>query len=153
MAGVILIYSLKDQNFLLQGPGSETSRTGPNGPQGPSGTILNYVDRNPNDGSFLRAVGSTTIENRASFVSPGSYALSTVYVWVSIAPGVGDSRVFTFRLNGVNTALSVTISGASTTGTDLVNSVAVTPGDLISLLHTEIGNPNNTGLSVSAILN
>jgi len=51
-----------------------------------------------------------------------------------VAPGAGTSVTYTFRKNGVNTALAVTISGTNTTGEDIVNSAAFTVGDKVSLI-------------------
>ena len=48
-----------------------------------------------------------------------------------VAPGVATSLVFTLRLNGADTALTVTVSGTDTTGTDTSNSVTVVAGDRV----------------------
>ena len=70
-----------------------------------------------------------------------------LYARVTTAPGVGNSRVFRIRLNAVNTALTVTIAGANTTGNDVVNTVAVVAGDLISIALTRVGAANATSIS------
>lgn len=52
----------------------------------------------------------------------------------SLAPGVGETFVYTVMVNGVPTALTVTISGAvQVWGSDLVNAVRVIVGDYVSL--------------------
>ena len=52
------------------------------------------------------------------YVMPPAYDYKKFYVKLMTAPGGATSRAFTFRDNGADTALSVTISGASTTGSN-----------------------------------
>lgn len=63
-------------------------------------------------------------------------------VITNIAPGLGKSYTFTVYLNGVVTLLTVTISGAAdTSGSDMVNTVLVAPGDKIYLYVEMAGVP------------
>jgi hypothetical protein len=57
------------------------------------------------------------------------------------APGVGKSWTFTVMVNGVATALSVTISDAEVTGRDTVNEITVAPGDYLTLQAVPSGTP------------
>lgn len=59
--------------------------------------------------------------------------VKNLYIRLDAAPGVGTSRVFTVFKNGSSTALTVTISGTDTTGSDTTNSVSVSAGDKVSL--------------------
>lgn len=60
--------------------------------------------------------------------------MKNLVVRIRSFPGVGKSIIFTVRINGVNTSLTATISGAVTTGgNDLINSVRVAIGDLVTL--------------------
>lgn len=77
---------------------------------------------------------STTESSRQSLVT-NSGNISRLYVRTSnTQPGTG-ALVFTLRVNGVDTALTVTVAANAVAGTfsDTVNSVAVNAGDLISL--------------------
>lgn len=52
----------------------------------------------------------------------------------SVAAGAAQSFVYTMRVNGVNSALTVTVSGAAqVTGMDTTNVVQIDPGDRITL--------------------
>ena len=58
--------------------------------------------------------------------------LRNLFVKSNSAPGAGQSYTYTVRVNGVNTALTATISGAAQYfNTDLVNTVPVNVGDRI----------------------
>jgi len=49
-------------------------------------------------------------------------------------PGAGESYIFTVRVNGGATLLTATIAGAvDTEGTDLVNGIAIAPGDYVTM--------------------
>ncbi len=57
----------------------------------------------------------------------------------------GQSRTFVLRKNGINTALTLTISGSGATdASDLTHSVTVAPGDHLSVLHTATVTPTST---------
>jgi hypothetical protein len=60
------------------------------------------------------------------------------------APGVGNTRTFTVRKNGVDTGVTLTISGTDTSGT-FSGSVAFADGDLISLKASSTGTPAAPG--------
>lgn len=57
------------------------------------------------------------------------------------APGAGTSRTFTVRKNGVDTALTLTISNTATTGADTTHSFTVAAGDRVSISSTVSGIP------------
>lgn len=59
---------------------------------------------------------------------------------VSVAPGTGNSLSFTLRDNGANTAITATISGASSTSAcDSTDQVTTTSGDLLDWALTPSG--------------
>jgi len=51
--------------------------------------------------------------------------------------GNGNNIVYTLRVNGVATALTVTLASTASDGSDLVNSVAVAAGDLLDIIATK----------------
>jgi len=56
------------------------------------------------------------------------------YVTIEIPPGVGENVVFTVMINGIATAIIVTIAGAAQLDdSDLVNAVAVILGDELTI--------------------
>jgi hypothetical protein len=92
--------------------------------------------------------GFTTIEAEGS--APWSVAgtFQKLYVTLATAPGAGKSLTFTVRKNGVDSALAVTISGTNTAGSDLTNTVSVTPGDLLTLKCVGSGTPTVSKVQV-----
>lgn len=50
---------------------------------------------------------------------------------------IGSNITYTLRVNGVNTLLAVTMAATATSASNLVNSVAVNPGDLVSVSVTK----------------
>jgi hypothetical protein len=65
-------------------------------------------------------------------VCPIAGTLSKWYIVASASPGGGTKAWrFTLLKNGIPTALQVTITGAATSGSDLVNSVTIAPGDIL----------------------
>jgi hypothetical protein len=82
-----------------------------------------------------------TSEANTQIVITKDSVISNLTVRLTAAPGGTTSRTFTLRLNGANTALSVTITGAATTGSNTVDTVSVTQFDRIALLHTRSAPP------------
>lgn len=68
-----------------------------------------------------------------AFPWPATGTFRNFVVSTDVAPGVGKTCTYTVRKNGVDTALTVTLSGTQTTGSDLTHSVAVALGDHLVL--------------------
>lgn len=75
-------------------------------------------------------------EVTAKQVFPTATTFNNLYIKLSTAPGTGASWTFFVRKNGVNTGITVVISGASTTGNDTTHSQAFAAGDTITLIAT-----------------
>lgn len=58
--------------------------------------------------------------------------IKNLYIELAVAPGVASTAAFTLRKNGADTALTVTISGTDTTGSDTSNTVTFAAGDRIN---------------------
>ena len=87
--------------------------------------------------SYLGIVGGrrdSALEWHAQVPLRRNGTLKNFYVHLWVAPGVGASWTFTVRVNGVNTALSVTIAGAATDGNDTVNQLAINARDLVCII-------------------
>lgn len=89
-----------------------------------SGTV--YV---PLGGGGLSSATESAVETPA----PQAASISNLYVQLSVAPGVGNSITATVRKNGVATAVTCVISGASTLGSDTTHSVTCAAGDLLDI--------------------
>lgn len=74
-------------------------------------------------------VNSTELNNKQVISAPGT--IDSLYVDLGTAPGRGETMSVTLRLNGADTALTVTISGTAKTGSDTSHSVAVVAGDVV----------------------
>ena len=57
------------------------------------------------------------------------------------SPGTGNSYIFTVRVNGANSALSVTISGSETEEQDTTTEVDVSPGDYVTIQCQPVSYP------------
>ena len=71
--------------------------------------------------------------------TPGK--LSNFKVGIKTAPGTGKSWTFTIRQNGIDTALSVSISNSSTISALDTDEVTVAAGDKVSISATPAGTP------------
>ena len=99
-------------------------------------------------GSCLWGPNSGT---RSAFtVMPLYGTVKNFQILLSAAPGGTKSRTFTVYKNGVATAVSVTITGSATTGSDLVNTVSVVPGDDLSIQCTVSSTPTSCKISQGA---
>jgi hypothetical protein len=78
--------------------------------------------------------------------------LKNFAVALNVAPGGGTSYAFTVRVNGVDTAITCTISGAAKTCADSVDSAAISINDLVSIKSVPSGGPATTA-AVWRILN
>jgi len=77
-------------------------------------------------------VWGVTEANVHQLVSTDGY-IKNLRVDIFNDPGAGNKYTFTVMLNGAPTALTLDISDAETSGSNMVNTVDVTGGDLISL--------------------
>ena len=80
------------------------------------------------------------------------FTLSDFYVKVTTAPGAGKQWVITIQKNGVDTALTVTISGAAVSGNFTASSVDFVDGDTVSIVMTPSGTPASTYFGYGAIM-
>ena len=59
--------------------------------------------------------------------------IRNLFIELDTAPGGADTQIFTVMVNGAPTAITLTITGAQLAGNDIVNQVAVAPGDLVTV--------------------
>lgn len=79
-------------------------------------------------------------ETARNIVMPTDGIISSLYVRLTAAPGVGNSRTYVVRKNGADTALTVTISGTNTTGS-VTADVSFAAGDLACISVAVSGTP------------
>ncbi len=72
---------------------------------------------------------------------PVAGSFSNFNVKLTTAPGGVTSRTLTLHKNDVATAITVTITGANTTGFDHTNSVSYSAGDTLRWVHAISGSP------------
>lgn len=79
-------------------------------------------------------LGPSTTETNVDVESSTAATVSNFYVQLSVALGLGNTTVFTWRKNGADTVLNCTITGASATScNDTTDNFTVAQGDLIDV--------------------
>lgn len=91
-------------------------------------------------GHYSSTIISGTSDSVLSSLISRSGTLSKFYVNLTAAPGGGKSLAFKIYINGAGTNIGFTISGANTTGSDLVNTAAVAAGDRVDVEMIEVGS-------------
>lgn len=87
---------------------------------------------------FLMPWGTTTSATEANMSIPmQSGTAKKLMVSLTTAPGATGSATLTIRKNGVDTALSCTVSGTATTCSNTSTSVSFNDGDLVSIHYAE----------------
>jgi len=84
----------------------------------------------------------------------GLCTLKKMYVKAITAPGGSGTRTFTVRNNTASTALSVSLSGATTTGNN-TNDVAIARNDRVAILSAITGTPDalTGGVKIGILIN
>lgn len=125
----------------------------PAGAGGGGGAILVTQDllMLASDTLFSIGAGVFSSEGRALMAAPRSGTLANLFVVPNVAPASGSIVTVTVRVNGADTALSVTHTDADGTSAkgNTVDTVSVSQGDLISVKFTETGGVN-TGTNYRA---
>ncbi len=103
-------------------------------------TIVNREAGSPvaNNPVLSQAQGSS---QTISTPMPIAGSFSNWQIRLSVAPGGVTSRTLTLHKNDVATAVTVTITGAATTGSDTTHSVSYAIGDTLRWSHTASGSP------------
>lgn len=87
-------------------------------------------------------------ETEAACVVAAAGTMKSIRVDLSAAPGAGLSRQFQVYVNGIVTALDVTLSDAETSKT-VTTDIALSAADRVSVLHTPAGTPGAANGQVS----
>ncbi len=82
-------------------------------------------------------------EDRRRAVASPPGKLSKFRIELDMAPGAGNSYIFTIMKNGVAQSLAVTISGTDTAGDDTTNEVDLVAGDYVGIRITYTGSPDH----------
>lgn len=105
-------------------------------------------------GSYLGDGSQYSTRTHGERLINNSGYLRNLYCDVETAPGVGNSWTFTVYVGATPTALSVTISGTATTGSNTSNTLTVDAFDKISLRVTSTGSPAPaSGLATISFMN
>ena len=110
--------------------------------------FLGRTDAHKTQLRFLGIAGintSTQDEDDLYQVIPTAGKIKNLYVEMINAPGSGSEAYrYTLRLNKANSALTVTITGAATTGNDTTHEITVAAGDTVGLYSEPLNSPANT---------
>lgn len=82
-----------------------------------------------------------TVDDISQMLIGVAGTLSNFRVSLTAAPGVGKTRTFTVRVDGVDSGLFVALTGAETDKTDAANSIAVTAFNRVSVKMVAAGLP------------
>jgi hypothetical protein len=86
--------------------------------------------------------------SRTAFRAPRDGTLRNARVRIE-SPGTGASTItYTLRVNGVSTALVVSMANTANDGSDLVNQVAILAGDLIAVRVTKSASLGNSPTNI-----
>ena len=123
------------------GPTGATGAIGPTGATGPVGTTpiyeMGFILDGPAGGgttSFLAPgiQSASSIEEHFGMIT-GPVTAARLVVYANTAPGGAETVTVTVRQNGSDKLMAVTLTGATQTDNDLVNSFSVLGGDRISI--------------------
>lgn len=78
-------------------------------------------------------ISESLTESDQYLVTPVAGTVRNLYVVSDGSPAVGQTFIYTLRKNGVDTAVTCTTSGASTSSSDATNSFAVSAGDKLTV--------------------
>ena len=86
-----------------------------------------------------------SVEGDAQVIFPTAGKLKNFYVNLATAPGSGNTRTFTVRLNGTTTGqISLAIANTATTGNETATELTVAAGDSVAILDTDSVTPAAT---------
>jgi len=80
-------------------------------------------------------------EVQRQIIAPTAGVISKMYIQLTAAPGGVTTRTYTLRVNGADSALTETMTGAATQNTPTTNAVSIAKGDLIDISVTTTGPP------------
>jgi hypothetical protein len=94
--------------------------------------------------------GRNAVEAQTQILMPRAGTLKNLFVHLVNPPGAGATQTMTVRVNGVNTTLAVSVTGAATDGNDVAvaDYISVAAGDLVSIQCTQGGGPANSNAMI-----
>lgn len=92
----------------------------------------------------------TTAGGNVEGVIPTGGTIRNAYGVLGGTPGSGKSYTFTLVVNGVDSALTFSVSGTGTTGNDTANSVSVSAGDRVYWKIVPSGTPSARAPTIGA---
>ena len=83
---------------------------------------------------------------------PIAGTMTNLFIRLDAAPSGTKSYTFTVRKNGADTSLTATITGAATSGSNVVNSVSYSSGDTISVKASPTSAPTAGAMKWTATI-
>ena len=148
--GVDILFNQSSWSVVaLQGSTGSTGPTGATGPPGTPNILFLNPGANLTANNFIGQSSTSVTEEFTTIIATRNMTVSNMYVNLVTAPTSTNVRTFTVRKNGVATALTVSITGTATTGSNIANSFTVDALDRISLQNTVTGAPVDSGAQIS----
>lgn len=91
--------------------------------------------------SALWPVLNTQFQGTPEVVWPTAGTFGNFLVVIDVAPGATKSRAFTFTNVTTAATVTVTLSDSDTSNRNIINTLAVSPGDLLRCAHAGSGTP------------
>ena len=126
------------QCFLSNGAGADPTYQACPGSGGGGITVYSASALTVTANTYYIPIGGggnlSTTETNVDVEAPGAATITNFYVQSSVALGMGNTGVFTWRKAGVSQSVTCTITGAAQTScNDLTHSFTVAQGDLIDI--------------------
>ncbi len=93
----------------------------------------------------------STDESSVALIAPISGTLSNLIIYCNTAPGGSETVVITIRKNGIDTAITATLTGASLSSSDTTHLINISSGDKITVKSVVSANSVASDLFVSLI--
>lgn len=95
---------------------------------------------------------TTALTTPVQFRAPFACTARRLYIRHNTPAGNGNSIVYTLRVNGTASSLTVSIASTSADGNDLLNTVAIVAGDLIDIEVTKAASIATSPSNITASL-
>ena len=93
------------------------------------------------------AAASTIADAANNVVCPAAGVISALTVAIDTAPAAGTTKIFTLRVNNVDTAMVITIDENHTSATYAGTGITVAAGDLLCVSYTKTGTPGSSTIA------
>ena len=115
-------------------------------------SVLFAAHTGSNTGGFYVQLAASNdslgTEVQRQIIAPTDGVISKMYIQLTSAPGGAATRTYTLRVNGADSALTETMTGATAANTPTTNAVSVSKGDLIDISVAVSGGPTSASAGI-----